>query len=127
MTSASSCNNTDGTIHLSLIKMHFNNVQLWKTTQTKNQSKTEKDQELTDGPLLIQTPHSKTVHQPDLVVLVTAPPGVLEDLDAGGQLDVVLVVISPASKRQLQPTVKVSQIIQIPATQVLQPAEDHQK
>lgn len=107
--------------------MHFNNVQLWKTTQTKNQSKTEKDQELTDGPLLIQTPHSKTVHQPDLVVLVTAPPGVLEDLDAGGQLDVVLVVISPASKRQLQPTVKVSQIIQIPATQVLQPAEHKKK
>ncbi|TNN52309.1 hypothetical protein EYF80_037463 [Liparis tanakae] len=43
-----------------------------------------------------KAPQGEAVHQPDLVVLVATPPGVLENLDARGQLDVVFVVVSPA-------------------------------
>jgi len=73
--------------------MPFDNVQLRKAAQTR----AEKDPDLTDCPPLIQTPQSEAVHQPDLVVLVTTPPGVLENPDARRQLNVVLVVVSPAS------------------------------
>lgn len=59
--------------------------------------KAESDEELTDRPLLIQTPLSKAVYQPDLVVLVTSPPGGLEDLDACRQPYVVFVVVAPGS------------------------------
>lgn len=61
---------------------------------------------LTNGPLLIQTPLSKAVHQLNLVVLVPATPGCLEDLYACGQLDIVLVVIAPGCQRELKLAVK---------------------
>lgn len=83
--------------------------------------------ELTDGPLLIQTPLSKAVHQPDLVVLVASPPGGLEDLDARGQTYVVLVVVAPGGDRQLQLTVEVRQVVQIHATQRLQAAAESKR
>lgn len=53
--------------------------------------------DLTNRPLLIQTPLSKAMRQPNLVVLVSTPPGGLEDLDAGGQFYVVFVVVAPGS------------------------------
>lgn len=62
--------------------------------------------ELTDGPLLIQTPLGKAVHQLDLVVLVSATSGRLEDLYACRELDVVLVVIAPGCQRELKLAVK---------------------
>lgn len=62
------------------------------------------------------------MHQPDLVVLVTSPPGGLEDLDARRQTYVVLVVVAPGGQRQLQLTVKLRQVVQIRATQRLQAA-----
>lgn len=80
---------------------------------------------LTSRPLLIQTPFSKAVHQLDLVVLVPTSPRGLEELDACGQLHVVVVVVPPGSERQLQLFVELRQIIQIHTTQSLQPvAED---
>ena len=87
----------------------------------------EHEEDLTKCPLLIQTPHSEAVHQPDLVVLVPTPPGVLEYLDARGQLDVVFVVVSPGSERQLQLTVKLRQVVQIHTTQSLQSAKQKWK
>lgn len=78
--------------------------------------------ELTGGPLLIQSPLSEAVHQPDLVVLVTRPPGVLEDLDARRQAYVVLVVVAPGGQRELQLTVELRQVVQVGATQRLQAA-----
>lgn len=62
--------------------------------------------ELTNGPLLIQAPLSKAVHQLNLVILVSATPGCLEDLYTCGQLDVVLVVIAPGCQRELKLAVK---------------------
>lgn len=52
---------------------------------------------LTKRPLLIQTALSEAVHQLDLVVLATSPPGGLEDSDACGQPYVVLVIVTPSS------------------------------
>lgn len=57
----------------------------------------ESNRILTKRPLLIQTPLREAVHQLDLVVLATCPPGGLEDLDACGQPYVVFVVVTPGS------------------------------
>ena len=70
-------------------------LQLWNATKTTTIRRQEND--LTNWPLLIQTPLSKAVHQPDLVVLVTTPPGRLKDFDASRQPYVVFVVVAPGS------------------------------
>lgn len=75
---------------------------------------------LTDGPLLIQAPLSKAVYQLNLVVLVSATSGCLEDLYTCGQLDIVFVVIAPGCQRELKLAVKLGQVIQISASQSLQ-------
>lgn len=75
------------------IKMPLDTI----STQTKTIQRAENDQNLTKRPLLIQTPLCKAVHQPDLVVLVTTPPGRLEDLNACRQPYVVFVVVTPGS------------------------------
>lgn len=78
---------------------------------------------LTNGPLLIETPLSKAVHQLNLVVLVSAGPGGLENFHSCGEFDVIFVVIAPGCQRELKLAVKLSQVIQISASQSLQPAK----